>query len=91
MLEMFSREGECVPLAAPVEARGNVEAWLQRLVEGMQVGGCGDSCGGHGMQACVCVCGYVAGLELPAQPGSETSQRGNSTDTACLSSVARQS
>ncbi|KAL4452763.1 hypothetical protein ABPG75_008425, partial [Micractinium tetrahymenae] len=36
MLEMFSREGECVPFAAPVEARGNVEIWLQRLVEGMQ-------------------------------------------------------
>ncbi|PSC73956.1 flagellar outer dynein arm heavy chain gamma [Micractinium conductrix] len=36
MLDMFSREGECVPLAAPVEARGNVEVWLQRLVEGMQ-------------------------------------------------------
>jgi hypothetical protein len=37
MLEMFSREGECVRFEAPVEARGNIEAWLQRLVEGMQV------------------------------------------------------
>lgn len=43
MLEMFSREGECVPFEAPVEAKGNIEVWLQRLVEGMQVrvaGGC---------------------------------------------------
>lgn len=39
MLEMFSREGECVPFEAPVEARGNIEVWLQRLVEGMQVRG----------------------------------------------------
>lgn len=46
MLEMHSREGECVPLAAPVEARGNIEVWLQRLVEGMQVGGALDSGGG---------------------------------------------
>lgn len=37
ILEMFSREGECVPLEAPVEAKGNIEVWLQRLVEGMQV------------------------------------------------------
>ena len=37
MLEMFSREGECVPFETPVEARGNIEVWLQRLVEGMQV------------------------------------------------------
>ncbi|KAI3432720.1 hypothetical protein D9Q98_004263 [Chlorella vulgaris] len=36
ILEMFSREGECVPLEAPVEAKGNIEVWLQRLVEGMQ-------------------------------------------------------
>jgi dynein heavy chain len=36
MLEMFSREGECVPFEAPVEAKGNIEVWLQRLVEGMQ-------------------------------------------------------
>jgi dynein heavy chain len=34
---MFSREGECVPLEAPVEAKGNIEVWLQRMVEGMQV------------------------------------------------------
>ena len=39
MLEMVSREGEVVPFEAPVEVRGNIEAWLQRLVEGMQVGG----------------------------------------------------
>ena len=38
MLEMFSREGECVPFETPVEAKGNIEVWLQRLVEGMQVG-----------------------------------------------------
>ena len=37
MLEMFSREGECVPFEAPVEAKGNIEVWLLRLVEGMQV------------------------------------------------------
>ena len=37
ILEMFSREGECVPFETPVEARGNIEVWLQKLVEGMQV------------------------------------------------------
>ena len=34
--EMISKEGERVKLEAPVEARGNVETWLQRLVDGMQ-------------------------------------------------------
>lgn len=34
--EMWSREGERVALARPVDARGNVEAWLARLVGGMQ-------------------------------------------------------
>ncbi len=43
MLEMFSREGECVPFEAPVEAKGNIEVWLQRLVEGMQVRWAGGS------------------------------------------------
>jgi hypothetical protein len=33
---MFSREGERVVLEKPVDATGNVETWLQRLVEGMQ-------------------------------------------------------
>lgn len=33
---MISREGEKVALDAPVEATGNVEVWLQRLVKGMQ-------------------------------------------------------
>jgi hypothetical protein len=55
MLEMHSREGECVPFEAPVEARGNIEVWLQKLVEGMQVrlrrgpgweGGCLGQLGG---------------------------------------------
>lgn len=36
MLEMFSREGECVRFETPVDAKGNVEVWLQRLVDGMQ-------------------------------------------------------
>ena len=36
MLDMFSREGEKVPFEAPVEAKGNIEVWLQRLVDGMQ-------------------------------------------------------
>ena len=34
--EMWSREGERVPLSRPVDARGPVEVWLQRLVTGMQ-------------------------------------------------------
>ena len=33
---MISREGEKVALDAPVEATGNVEVWLQKLVKGMQ-------------------------------------------------------
>eukprot|EP00887_Chlorella_sp_A99_P001633 scaffold8.g1633.t1 len=36
MLEMFSREGEKVRFETPVEAKGNIEVWLQRLVDGMQ-------------------------------------------------------
>jgi dynein heavy chain len=34
--EMWSREGERVVLSKPVDARGPVEVWLQRLVTGMQ-------------------------------------------------------
>lgn len=34
--EIWSREGECVPLDNPVEAKGPVEEWLQRLVNEMQ-------------------------------------------------------
>jgi dynein heavy chain len=41
MLEMFSREGEKVKFETPVEAKGNIEVWLQRLVDGMQVHGHG--------------------------------------------------
>lgn len=37
ILEMCSREGERVALERPVEAKGNIEIWLQRLVDGMQV------------------------------------------------------
>ena len=49
MLEMFSREGERVRFEQPVEAKGNIEVWLQRLVDGMQdtmkqVGAPGSSC-----------------------------------------------
>lgn len=47
MLEMFSREGERVPFETPVEARGNIEVWLQRLVDGMQ--------GTMKVSACTCV------------------------------------
>jgi dynein heavy chain, axonemal len=36
IIEMFSREGERVPLIRPVDARGPVEVWLSRLVKGMQ-------------------------------------------------------
>lgn len=57
MLEMFSREGECVPFEAPVEAKGNIEVWLQRLVEGMQVRqGGGRRAGG----VCSCAAGQAA-------------------------------
>ena len=38
ILEMISREGERLALERPVEAKGNIEIWLQRLVDGMQVG-----------------------------------------------------
>lgn len=34
--EMWSREGEKVPLAKAIDGRGSVEVWLQRLVTGMQ-------------------------------------------------------
>ena len=37
MLEMYSREGEKVKFETPVDAKGNIEVWLQRLVDGMQV------------------------------------------------------
>ena len=36
MLEMFSQQGEKVEFEAPVEAKGNIEVWLQKLVDGMQ-------------------------------------------------------
>ncbi|CAD7698753.1 unnamed protein product [Ostreobium quekettii] len=36
MLEMFSQQGECVEFEHAVEAKGNIEVWLQRLVDGMQ-------------------------------------------------------
>jgi len=36
MLEMFSQQGEKVEFERPVDAKGNIEVWLQRLVEGMQ-------------------------------------------------------
>eukprot|EP00951_Prasinocladus_malaysianus_P027982 scaffold253275_cov43-Prasinocladus_malaysianus.AAC.1 len=36
MLEMFSQQGECVEFEEPVDAKGNIEVWLQRLVDGMQ-------------------------------------------------------
>ena len=34
--EIWSREGERMELSEPVDARGPVEVWLQRLVNGMQ-------------------------------------------------------
>ena len=50
MLEMFSQQNECVKFIkvdeyghmddAPVLAQGNIEVWLQRLVDGMQVSWC---------------------------------------------------
>ncbi|DBA69380.1 TPA: Dynein gamma chain, flagellar outer arm [Trebouxia sp. C0005] len=36
MLEMFSQQGEKVEFERPVEAKGMVEVWLQKLVDGMQ-------------------------------------------------------
>ncbi|CAL8466543.1 g6079 [Coccomyxa elongata] len=36
ILEMYSQQGEKVELDQPVEAKGMVEGWLQRLVDGMQ-------------------------------------------------------
>lgn len=36
MMEMFSQQGEMVEFEDPVEAKGNIEVWLQRLVDGMQ-------------------------------------------------------
>uniref|UniRef100_A0A383W453 AAA+ ATPase domain-containing protein n=1 Tax=Tetradesmus obliquus TaxID=3088 RepID=A0A383W453_TETOB len=36
MLEMFSQQGEKVEFEKPVDAKGNIEVWLQRLVDGMQ-------------------------------------------------------
>lgn len=36
MLEMFSQQGECVEFEHAVEAKGNIEVWLQKLVDGMQ-------------------------------------------------------
>lgn len=36
MTEMFSQQGEKVEFERPVEAKGNIETWLQRLVDGMQ-------------------------------------------------------
>jgi dynein heavy chain len=36
MLEMFSQQGEKVEFERPVDAKGNIEVWLQRLVDGMQ-------------------------------------------------------
>ncbi len=36
MLEMFSQQNEKVEFEKPVDAKGNIEVWLQRLVDGMQ-------------------------------------------------------
>ena len=36
MTEMFSQQAECVEFENAVEAKGNIEVWLQRLVDGMQ-------------------------------------------------------
>lgn len=77
MLEMFSREGECVPFEAPVEAKGNIEVWLQRLVEGMQVrGGAGGSRRGrvaHCERACHAgsrLAMQAAGQRVPVPPAT---------------------
>lgn len=37
MTAMFSQQGEKIDFYNPVEATGNVEVWLQRLVDGMQL------------------------------------------------------
>ena len=87
MLEMFSREGECVPFAAPVEARGNVEVWLQRLVAGMQVGvgwyGWLGWAGGRWLN--LRGCGSLLGS---SSPGSVSRGHGWSMRTACNISMA---
>lgn len=36
MTEMFSQQAECVEFEHAVEAKGNIEVWLQRLVDAMQ-------------------------------------------------------
>eukprot|EP00798_Chlamydomonas_sp_ICE-L_P031303 gene31303-6451_t len=36
MTEMFSQQNECVEFEKAVEAKGNIEVWLQRLVDAMQ-------------------------------------------------------
>ncbi len=36
MTEMFSQQAEKVEFEKPVDAKGNIEVWLQRLVDGMQ-------------------------------------------------------
>ena len=36
MTEMFSQQAERVEFENPVDAKGNIEVWLQRLVDGMQ-------------------------------------------------------
>lgn len=36
MLSMFSQQNEEVELENAVDAKGNIEVWLQRLVDGMQ-------------------------------------------------------
>ena len=36
MTEMFSQQNERVEFENPVDAKGNIEVWLQRLVDGMQ-------------------------------------------------------
>ncbi|PNH08753.1 Dynein gamma chain, flagellar outer arm [Tetrabaena socialis] len=36
MTEMFSQQNEKVEFERPVDAKGNIEVWLQRLVDGMQ-------------------------------------------------------
>nr|Q39575.1 RecName: Full=Dynein gamma chain, flagellar outer arm [Chlamydomonas reinhardtii]7KZM_C Chain C, Dynein gamma chain, flagellar outer arm [Chlamydomonas reinhardtii]7KZN_C Chain C, Dynein gamma chain, flagellar outer arm [Chlamydomonas reinhardtii]7KZO_C Chain C, Dynein gamma chain, flagellar outer arm [Chlamydomonas reinhardtii]8GLV_AD Chain AD, Dynein gamma chain, flagellar outer arm [Chlamydomonas reinhardtii]8GLV_AX Chain AX, Dynein gamma chain, flagellar outer arm [Chlamydomonas reinhar len=36
MTEMFSQQNEKVEFERPVDAKGNIEVWLQRLVDGME-------------------------------------------------------
>jgi len=36
MTEMFSQQAECVEFENAIDAKGNIEVWLQRLVDGMQ-------------------------------------------------------